>query len=83
MLAFRYADASVLAPYRGRRPAARGFKANARSGRLEGGTRFVTSWMGGTPYAAGQFTTYLPACAKQALVGTNAFALNRSERCLG
>jgi uncharacterized protein with beta-barrel porin domain len=33
--------------------------------------------MGITPYAAGQFTTLsLPAYAEQALVGTNAFALN-------
>ncbi len=53
------------------------FNANAVSGRLEGGTRFATPWMGVTPYAAGQFTTLsLPAYGEQALVGTNAFALN-------
>jgi uncharacterized protein with beta-barrel porin domain len=53
------------------------FNANAVSGRLEGGYRFATPWMGVTPYAAGQFTTYgLPAYGEQALVGTNAFALN-------
>jgi uncharacterized protein with beta-barrel porin domain len=52
------------------------FNANAWSGRLEGGYRFVTPWMGITPYAAGQFTTFdLPAYAEQAVVGSNAFAL--------
>ncbi len=53
--------------------------ANAWSGRVEGGYRFVSPWMGGigiTPYAAGQFTTFdLPAYAEQAVVGTNTFAL--------
>jgi uncharacterized protein with beta-barrel porin domain len=37
------------------------FNANAWSGRLEGGYRFVAPWVGGagiTPYAAGQFTTF-------------------------
>jgi autotransporter-associated beta strand protein len=55
------------------------FNANAWSGRVEGGYRFVSPWMGGigiTPYAAGQFTTFdLPAYAEQAVVGTNIFAL--------
>jgi autotransporter-associated beta strand protein len=55
------------------------FNANAYSGRVEGGYRFVTPWMGGvglTPYAAGQFTTFdLPAYAEQALSGANTFAL--------
>jgi uncharacterized protein with beta-barrel porin domain len=55
------------------------FNANAWSGRVEGGYRFVSPWMGGigiTPYAAAQFTTFdLPAYAEQAVVGTNAFAL--------
>ncbi len=52
------------------------FNANAWSGRVEGGYRFVTPWMGLTPYAAGQFTTFdLPAYAEQALVGANTFAL--------
>jgi uncharacterized protein with beta-barrel porin domain len=52
------------------------FTANAFSGRVEGGYRFVTPWMGITPYAAGQFTTFdLPAYAEQAIVGTNTFAL--------
>jgi uncharacterized protein with beta-barrel porin domain len=55
------------------------FNANAFSGRLEGGYRFVVPWVGGigiTPYAAAQFTTFdLPAYGEQALVGSNAFAL--------
>src|SRR6202040_2714773 len=39
------------------------FNANAFSGRLEGGNRFVSPWAGGiglTPYAAAQFTTFAP-----------------------
>jgi autotransporter-associated beta strand protein len=55
------------------------FNANALSGRIEGGYRYVAPWVGGiglTPYAAGQFTTFfLPSYAEQALVGTNMFAL--------
>ena len=55
------------------------FNANAFSGRLEGGYRFVAPWVGGigiTPYAAAQFTTFdLPGYAEQALVGSNALAL--------
>jgi len=55
------------------------FNANAFSGRLEGGYRFVSPWVGGvgiTPYAAAQFTTFdLPAYAEQAIAGTNNFAL--------
>jgi autotransporter-associated beta strand protein len=55
------------------------FNANAFSGRVEGGYRFVTPWMGGigiTPYAAAQFTTFdLPAYAEQVLSGANTFAL--------
>jgi autotransporter-associated beta strand protein len=60
------------------------FNANAYSGRVEGGYRFVAPWMGGvgiTPYAAGQFTTFdLPAYAEQAIVGSNAFALAYGAR---
>ena len=55
------------------------FNANAYSGRIEGGYRFVSPWIGGidiTPYGAAQFTTFdLPAYAEQALIGTNNFAL--------
>jgi uncharacterized protein with beta-barrel porin domain len=57
------------------------FKANALSGRAEGGYRFATPWMGITPYAAGQFTTFdLPAYTEQAIVGTNAFALGYAAK---
>jgi uncharacterized protein with beta-barrel porin domain len=60
------------------------FNANAWSGRLEGGYRFVAPWVGGlgiTPYAAAQFVTFdLPAYAEQAVVGTNNFALAYSAR---
>jgi autotransporter-associated beta strand protein len=57
------------------------FNANAYSGRLEGGTRFATPWMGVTPYAAGQFTTYsLPAYAEQAISGANTFALSYAAK---
>jgi len=36
----------------------------------------VVRCMGITPYAAGLFTIFnLPACAEQALIGTNTFAL--------
>ena len=52
------------------------FNANAFSGRLEGGYRFATPWLGVTPYAAGQFTTFvLPSYAEQAVAGANTFAL--------
>jgi uncharacterized protein with beta-barrel porin domain len=55
------------------------FNANAWSGRLEGGYRFVapaTLGVGITPYAAAQFVTFdLPAYAEQVIAGTNAFAL--------
>jgi uncharacterized protein with beta-barrel porin domain len=57
------------------------FNANAYSGRVEGGYRFATPWMGITPYAAGQFTTYsLPAYAEQVLSGAGTFALNYAAR---
>jgi uncharacterized protein with beta-barrel porin domain len=57
------------------------FNANAYSGRVEGGYRYVTPWAGVTPYAAAQFTTFdLPACAEQATVGTNNFALAYGPR---
>ena len=57
------------------------FAANAYSGRIEGGYRYVTPWMGITPYAAGQFTTYsLPAYAEQVLSGVGTFALNYAAK---
>ncbi|RRB95510.1 autotransporter outer membrane beta-barrel domain-containing protein, partial [Escherichia coli] len=55
------------------------FSANAYSGRIEGGYRFVAPWTGGvgvTPYAAAEFTTFdLPAYAEQATSGLPSFAL--------
>ena len=59
------------------------FDANAYSGRVEGGYRFVSPLLGVgvTPYAAGQFTTLqLPAYAEQALAGTNTFALSYAAK---
>ncbi|WP_246785023.1 autotransporter domain-containing protein [Bradyrhizobium sp. S69] len=60
------------------------FNANAWSGRLEGGYRFVSPWNGGigiTPYAAAQFVTFdLPSYAEQAVIGTNNFALAYAGR---
>ena len=55
------------------------FNANAFSGRVEGGYRFVAPWIGGigiTPYAAAQFTTFdLPAYAEGVVSGVNTFTL--------
>jgi uncharacterized protein with beta-barrel porin domain len=60
------------------------FNANAWSGRLEGGYRFVppaTLGIGITPYAAAQFVTFdLPGYAEQAIVGTNNFALSSGAK---
>jgi autotransporter-associated beta strand protein len=60
------------------------FNANAWSGRIEGGYRFVspaTFGVGITPYAAAQFVTFdLPSYAEQALVGATTFALAYSAR---
>jgi autotransporter-associated beta strand protein len=53
------------------------FNANAWSGRVEGGYRFVTPVMGVTPYAAGQFTTFdLPSYAESVVSGVSTFALS-------
>jgi uncharacterized protein with beta-barrel porin domain len=57
------------------------FNSNAWSGRIEGGYRYATPWMGITPYAAAQFTTIdLPAYAEQVIAGTGNFALNYNAR---
>lgn len=60
------------------------FNANAYSGRLEGGYRFIAPWVGGiglTPYGAAQFTTFdLPAYTEQVISGTGAFALNYASK---
>ena len=56
------------------------FNANAFSGRIEGGNRYVTPWMGGlglTPYAAAQVTAFeLPAYGESAISGANTSALS-------
>lgn len=59
------------------------FNVNAFSGRFEGGTRYVTPWMGigATPYAAVQVTAFdLPAYREQALSGPGVFALNYAAK---
>jgi autotransporter-associated beta strand protein len=57
------------------------FNANAYSGRVEAGYRFVAQGFGLTPYAAGQFTTFqLPAYAEQAVAGANTFALGYAAK---
>ncbi|SEN98362.1 autotransporter domain-containing protein [Bradyrhizobium sp. OK095] len=60
------------------------FNANAWSGRLEGGYRYVAPWIGGigiTPYGAVQFVTFdLPAYAEQVVAGSAAFALSYSAK---
>jgi uncharacterized protein with beta-barrel porin domain len=57
------------------------FNANAFSGRIEGGYRLLTPWMGLTPYAAGQFTTFdLPAYVETVLSGGNGFALSYAAK---
>jgi len=56
------------------------FIANAFSGRIEGGNRYVLPWMGGvglTPYAAAQVIAFdLPAYGENAISGANTFALS-------
>jgi uncharacterized protein with beta-barrel porin domain len=60
------------------------FNANAYSGRVESGYRFVAPWTGGigiTPYAAAQFTTFdLPAYAESVVTGTPNFALSYAAK---
>jgi uncharacterized protein with beta-barrel porin domain len=54
------------------------FHANAYSGRVEGGYRFVAPafGIGITPYAAGQFTTFdLPSYSESVVTGSPIFAL--------
>ncbi len=56
------------------------FNANAYSGRIELGHRYLLPWFGGlgvSPYAAAQVTAFdLPSYAEQTISGDNAFALN-------
>ena len=60
------------------------FNANAFSGRIEGGNRYLTPWMGGiglTPYAAAQVTNFdLPAYAESVVSGAHTFALTYGAR---
>jgi uncharacterized protein with beta-barrel porin domain len=60
------------------------FKANAYSGRVEGGNRYVLPWKGGiglTPYAAAQVTAFdLPAYAESVVSGANTFALTYAAK---
>ncbi|WP_371507482.1 autotransporter domain-containing protein [Bradyrhizobium sp. ORS 285] len=60
------------------------FNANAYSGRVEAGTRFVAPWIGGigfTPYAAAQVTALdLPGYSERAVSGSGAFALAYAAR---
>ncbi|WP_441244579.1 autotransporter outer membrane beta-barrel domain-containing protein [Tardiphaga sp. 768_D3_N2_1] len=55
------------------------FNANSYSGRIEGGNRYLMSWLGGvgfTPYAAAQVTALdLPSYAETDGGGANTFAL--------
>ena len=60
------------------------FNANAFSGRIEGGNRYLTPWMGGiglTPYAAAQVTNFdLPAYAESVVSGAHTFALTYAAK---
>ncbi|MEH2490517.1 autotransporter outer membrane beta-barrel domain-containing protein [Bradyrhizobium sp. AZCC 2230] len=57
------------------------FNANAVSGRIEGGYRQTTQWIGLTPYAAVQATMFsLPSYSEFAVVGSNNFALNYAAK---
>ncbi|WP_312015469.1 autotransporter domain-containing protein [Bradyrhizobium manausense] len=57
------------------------FNANAVSGRIEGGYRQATPWIGLTPYAALQATMFsLPNYSEFAVVGNNNFALNYAAK---
>lgn len=60
------------------------FKANAYSGRIEGGYRVIAPWTDGigiTPYAAAQVTMFdLPGYAETVLAGTGTSALTYSAK---
>ncbi|WP_050044050.1 autotransporter outer membrane beta-barrel domain-containing protein [Bradyrhizobium sp. LTSPM299] len=57
------------------------FNANAWSRRLEGGYRYATPWIGLTPYAAAQFTSFeLPNYAESVVSGGGAFALTYAAK---
>ena len=51
------------------------FNANTFAGRFEAGYRYATPWMGITPYAAAQVTTFdLPNYAEAVVSGAHTFA---------
>lgn len=53
------------------------FNAQTFAARLEGGYRFATPWVGLTPYAALQSTSFfMPSYAESAVSGSNQFALS-------
>ncbi|WP_147292636.1 autotransporter domain-containing protein [Undibacter mobilis] len=57
------------------------FNAQTFAARVESGYRFVTSWMGVTPYAGLQSTTFfMPSYAESAVSGSNQFALSYGAR---
>ena len=57
------------------------FNANAFSGRVEGGYRYATPWVGVTPYAALQATMFsLPGYSELAVAGSSVFALNYAAK---
>ncbi len=57
------------------------FNTNSLSGRIEGGWRFASQWLGVTPYVAGQVIDYrLPSYAERALSGAGTFTLTYAGR---
>jgi autotransporter-associated beta strand protein len=57
------------------------FNTNSLSGRIEGGWRFASPWLGLTPYIAGQVIDYrLPSYAERGSSGTGIFALSYEGR---
>ncbi len=60
------------------------YNANAYSGRVEGGYRYLPTWTGGfglTPYGAIQVTAFdLPSYAEHGIAGANTFALAYSSK---
>jgi T5SS/PEP-CTERM-associated repeat protein len=57
------------------------FNAQTFAARLEGGYRFATAWVGMTPYAALQSTSFfMPSYAEGATSGSNQFALSYASQ---
>ncbi|MBZ9741327.1 autotransporter outer membrane beta-barrel domain-containing protein [Mesorhizobium sp. BH1-1-4] len=79
-LAYGWQDITTDRTIGGDRLRAR-FDANAFSGRLEGGYRMPTPWIGLSPYAAGQFTSFdMPAYSEQAIAGADTFGLGYNAK---